>query len=159
MGAPQSTSRPQSGATLLLSRLFTSLPFGDAQHRWAALLDRCSLAWICAPQFHSAPLHHHHLSSCQPCTPCQAVIRSWWCTTFPRKFIIFPFKLHFDSLQANLSIPTLQISQIEPNDIAIEFHPLARPESFGNTRNASSFFAPLMNCLFLCLSALKRWEI
>ena len=47
MGAP----RPRSGAPQFHSRLFTSLPFGDAQHRWAALLERRSLAWICALNF------------------------------------------------------------------------------------------------------------
>jgi hypothetical protein len=36
--------RPLSGAPLVNSRLFTSLPFGDAQHRWAAPLDRRSFA-------------------------------------------------------------------------------------------------------------------
>jgi hypothetical protein len=53
----------------------------------------------------------------------------------------------------------LWISQIEPNDIGIKFRPLARPELFGNARSASSFFALLMNCMFLCLSALMRWKI
>ena len=102
MGAP----RPRSGAPLFHSTLFPSLPFGDTQHRWAAPLDRRSLAWICAPQFHSALLHHHHHSPCPPCTPHQALL-SWWRTSFPREFIILPFKLHFDSPRANLSIPTL----------------------------------------------------
>jgi len=65
MGAP----RPQSGAPLFYSRLFTSLHFSDAQHRWAAPLDMRSLAWDCTPQFHSALLHHHHHSPCPHCTP------------------------------------------------------------------------------------------
>jgi len=107
MGAPQSPPRPRSGAALFHSRLFTSLPFGDAQHRWVAPLDRRSSAWICAPQFHSALLHHHHHSPCPPCTPHQAHLPSCWGTNFPHEFIILPFKLHFDSPQANLWIPTL----------------------------------------------------
>jgi len=159
MGAAQSPPRPRSGAPLFHSRLFTSLPFGDAQHRWTAPLDRRSLAWFCAPQFHSALLHHHHLSSCPPCTPHQALVLSWWHTSLPREFILLPFKLPLDSPRANVSIPTRSISQIEPNDIGIQFRQLARPESFGNTRNASSFFAPLMNCVFLRSSALMRLEI
>jgi hypothetical protein len=102
MGAPQ----PRSGAPLFHSTLFPSLPFGDAQHRWAAPLDRRSLAWICAIQFHSALLHHHHHSPCPPCTPHQALL-CWWRTSCPREFIILTFKLHFDSPRDNLSIPTL----------------------------------------------------
>ena len=47
MGAP----RPRSGASQFHSRLSTYLPFGDAQHRWAAPLERRSLAWICALNF------------------------------------------------------------------------------------------------------------
>ena len=97
MGAP----RPRSGAPLFHSTPFPSLPFGDAQHRWAAPLDRRSLAWICAPQFHSALLHHHHHSPCPPWTPHQALL-SWWRTSFPCEFIILPFKLHFDCPRANL---------------------------------------------------------
>ena len=159
MGAPQSPPQSRSVAPLFYSRLCISLPLGDAQHRWAFPLDRRSLAWICTPQFHSALLHHHHLSLCPPCNPHQALLFSWWRSSFPREFIILPFKLHFDSPGANLSIPTLEKSQIEPNDIGIRFRPLARPESFGNTTNTSSLFAPLMNCVFLGLSALMRWEI
>jgi len=159
MGPPQSPPRPRSGVPLLHSRLYTSLRFGDAQRRWAAPLDRRSLAWICSPQIHSALLYHHHHSSCPPYTPHQALLLSWWRTSFPHKFIILPFKLHFDSPRANLPIPTLYISQIELNNIGTQFSPLARPESFGNTRSASSFFEPLMNCVFLHLSALMRWVI
>jgi len=134
------TPLPRLEAPQIHSRLFTSLPFGDAQHWWAAPVDRCSLAWICAPQFHSALLHYHHHCPCPPCTPHQALLLFWCCISFPRKFIIFPFKLHFDSSLGNLSIPTLLISQIEPNDVWIQFRPLTRPRLFGNTRSASSFF-------------------
>jgi hypothetical protein len=133
-------------------------PFGDAQHRWAAPLDRRSLAWICTLQFHSALRHHHHHSPCPPCTPHQALLLSRWCTSFPRGFIILPFKLHIGSMRANLSIPTLLILPIKRNDIVIQFRPLARPKSFGNRRSTSSFFVRLMNCVFLGLSALMRWE-
>jgi hypothetical protein len=70
-----------------------------------------------------------------------------------------PFKLHFDSLQANLSIPTFSISQIEPNYIGIQFHPLARLESFGNIRCTYSFFATLMTRVFLHSSAPMRYEM
>jgi hypothetical protein len=99
-------SRPRSGVPLFHSLPYPSLPFGDAQHRWAAPLDRCSFAWILTPQFHSALLHRHHHSPCPPCTPHHALL-SWWRTSFPHEFIILPFKLHFDSPRANLSIPTL----------------------------------------------------
>ena len=66
-------------------------------------LHRRSLAWICAPQFHSALLHHHQHSPCPPHTPNQALLLSWWHTSFPREFIILPFKLHFDSPRYNLN--------------------------------------------------------
>jgi len=91
MGAPPSPSQPRSGAPRVHSRIFTSLPFGDAQYRLAAPLGRRSLGWIFAPQFHSALLHHHHLSACPPCTPHQALLLSWWRTSFPRRLIILPF--------------------------------------------------------------------
>jgi hypothetical protein len=117
------------------------------------------MAWICTPEFHSALLHHHRHSPCAPCTPYQALFLSSWRTSVLHEFIILPFKLHFDSLQANLPIPTLQISQIKPNIIGIQFRTLARPESFGKTGSTSSFFASLMNCVFLRLSALMRWDI
>jgi hypothetical protein len=84
MGAPW----PWSESPEFHSRLFTSLPFGDAHHTWAAPLERHSLARICVPQFHSALLHHHHHSLCAPCTPHQAVLLSWWRTLFCPKFII-----------------------------------------------------------------------
>jgi len=159
MGVPQSPPQPRSGAPLFHSRPFTFLPFGNAQHRWAAPLDRRSLGWICTPQFHSALLHHQHHSPCPPCTPHQALLLFWSRTSFSHEFIILSFKLHFNSPWANLSIPTLQISQIGPNNIGIQFHPLARPESFRNTRSTSSFFARLLNCVFLRLLALMRWGI
>ena len=71
MGAPQSPPRPRLGAPLFHSRLFSSLPFRRCS-AWIgccdgyALLNPCrrSLAWICAPQFHSAPLHSHQHSPC-----------------------------------------------------------------------------------------------
>ena len=107
MGAPQSLPQPRSGAPLFHSRFFTSLPFRDAHHRWVAPLDRRSLACICAPQFHSALLHHHHHSHCPPCAPHQALLLSWWHTSFPCEFIILPFNHQFDSPRANFSIPTV----------------------------------------------------
>jgi hypothetical protein len=61
------------------------------------------LDWICASQFHSVLLHHHHHSPCPPCTPHQALLLSWWRTSFPREFIILPCKLRFDSPRANLT--------------------------------------------------------
>jgi len=126
-----------------------------------ALLNPCrpSLAWLCCPQLHSMLLLQHQHSHCPPCTPHKALLICWWRTSFSSEFIILRFKLHFDSLRANISIPTFSISQIELNDIGIQFDPLARLELFGNMRSASSFFAPLMNCVFLRLLALMRWEI
>ena len=100
--------RPRSGAPLFYSRLIISLPLGDAQHTWATPLDRRSLTSICAPQFHSALLHHHHHSPCPPCTPHQALHLSWWHTSFPHELIILPFKLHVDSLWPDLT------SQMQP---------------------------------------------
>jgi hypothetical protein len=101
------TSRPRSGAPLFHFSLFTSRPFGDAQYRWAAPWERHTMASICAPQFHSAPLHHHQHFSCPPYTRHQALLLSWWRTSFASEFLILPFKLHFDSLRASLSIPNL----------------------------------------------------
>jgi len=107
MGALQSPPRPWLRLPLFHSRHFTSLPFGDAQHGWATLLDRCSLALICAPKFHSTLLHHHHHSPCPPCTPHQILLPSWWHTSFPHKFILLPFKFHFNSPWVNLAVLTL----------------------------------------------------
>jgi len=116
MGAPQSTPRPWSGAPLFHSRHFTSLPFRHCS-AWTggsagfALLNLCwrSLAWICAPQFHSALLHHHQHSPCPLRTPHHALVLSWRFTSFPPEFIILPFKLNFDSPQANFNCNVLDI--------------------------------------------------
>jgi len=99
MGAPQSPPRPQIGAPLFHSRLVTSLPF----HHCSALIGcstgytllnprRRSLAWIFAPQFHSALLHHHQHSPCPPRTPHQALLLSSWRTSFSPEFVIFAFQ-------------------------------------------------------------------
>jgi len=102
MGAPQSPPRPRIEVPLFHSRLVTSLPF---QHCSAlmgcsagyALLNprRCSLAWIFTPQFHSALLHHHQHSPWPPQTPHQALLVSWWRTSFSPEFVIFAFQTPF----------------------------------------------------------------
>jgi len=66
---------------------------------------------------------------------------------------------HLDLQLANISLHLCWISQIEPNDIGILFHLLARYEWSTNRRRASSFFVPLMNCVFLLLLALMRWAM
>jgi len=71
---------------------------------------RRSLAWIFAPQFHSALLHRHHHSPCPPRTPDQALLLSWWRTSFSPEFVIFAFRTHFDSLLANLNSNLLDIT-------------------------------------------------
>jgi hypothetical protein len=77
-----------------------------------ALFDPCqhSLGWICTPEFHSALLHRHQHSPCPRSTPHQALLASVWCTAFPTEFIILRFKLHFDSLRANLNSSLLDIT-------------------------------------------------
>ena len=52
-----------------------------------------------------------------------------------------------------------KIPQIERQDIGIQFHPLARLESFRNPRSIFSVFLPLKNCVLLRFSALMRCEI
>ena len=61
MGSPQSPPQSRLGVPLFHSRLFTSFPFRrcsawmGCSAAWALLNPRRrSLAWICAPQFHSA---------------------------------------------------------------------------------------------------------
>ena len=117
MGATQSPPRPRLGAPLFHSRHFASLPFRRCSARMGcsagyALLDprRCSLAWICTLQFHSAPLHRHQHSHCRPSTPHQTLLLSLWRTSFPPEFILLPFKLHFNSLRANLNSKLLDIT-------------------------------------------------
>jgi hypothetical protein len=124
-----------------------------------ALINLClsSLAWICTLQFDSALLHHHQHSPCPPCTPHQALLHSWLPTSLPPKLNILRFKLRFNSPRANLNSKVFDMTN-QPNNIGIQLCPLARPESFGNPRSAFCFFILLMNCGFLCLSALIRWE-
>ena len=69
-----------------------------------------SLASICAPQFHSALLDHHQHSPCTPRTPHQSLLLSWRRTPFPPEVIMLPFKLHFDSPQANHNSNILDIT-------------------------------------------------
>ena len=117
MGAPESPPQPRLGAPLFHSRLFASIPFGRCS-AWMGcsagfgLLDphRHSFAWICTLQFHSALLHHHQHSPGPPRTPHQAFLLSWRRTSFPPKFLILPFKLHFDPPRANLNSNLLDIT-------------------------------------------------
>ena len=130
------------------------------------------LCWICAAQSRSALRgldFPPSISFCTPPSPSALPLPTSNSTSgtdpFLMAHLVFPQIRHICLSNPILihpsltSIPTFQISQIEPNDIRIEFHPLARPESFGNTRSASSSFAPWMTCVFLRLSALMRWEI
>jgi len=133
MGGPQSPPPPPFGAPLLHSRLFTSLHFWRFCS-WMgcsavyALLNRrrSSLAWICAPPFHSAHLHHHQRSLAHHA---HHIRPSFFSGGAPR---FLPHSSHCYS-NSNLihreltSISTFWISQIEPNDVGIPFHPLARP--------------------------------
>jgi len=146
--------------TLYLPPHFAMLSMGGCSPG-SALLNphRCSFAWLCSAQLHSALLHQHEHSPCPPWSPHQALLFSWWRTAFSSEFIILPFKPCFDSLQANVSIPTIEISQMKQNNIGIQFQPLAMLDLFGNTRSVSSFYAQLMNCMCLHLLALIRWEI
>ena len=107
MGAPQTPSQPRLGAPLFCSRLFTSLPL-------SALLSMDGLlCCIGAPQSPSAILGLDLPPSISFCitisTPLdhltrhQALLLSWWRTSFSPEFIILPFNLHFDSPQANLN--------------------------------------------------------
>jgi hypothetical protein len=73
-------------------------------------LHWCSMAWICAPQFHSALLHRNQHSPCRPSTPHQALLLSLRRTSFPPKLIILPLKLHCSSLWANLNSNRLDIT-------------------------------------------------
>jgi len=117
LGAPHSPPWPQFGAPRYDSWHFNSLPFRRCS-AWMgcsagyALLNSHwhSLAWICTPQFHSALLHYHQHSPCPPRTPHQALLLSWWCTSFSHEFIILPFKLHFDSPQAIINFNHLDIT-------------------------------------------------
>ena len=101
-GAPQSPPRPRIGAPLFHSRLVTSVPFQRCS-AWMGcsagyvLLNprRRSLAWIFAPEFHSALRHHHQHSPCPPRTPHQALLLSWWRTWFSPEFVIFAFQSPF----------------------------------------------------------------
>ena len=102
MGAPQSPPQPRIGVPLFHSRLVTSLPFQHCSTlmgcsaRYALLNPRWHfLAWIFATQFHSALLHHHQHSHCPPRTPHQALLLSWWCTSFSPEFVIFAFQTPF----------------------------------------------------------------
>jgi len=102
MGADLSPPPPRFVAPLFHSRLISSLPF----RRYSAWMGRStrlallnprrqSLAWLCAPQFHSALLHHHQHSPCPPCTPHQALLLCWWRTSFSPEFILLPFQTPF----------------------------------------------------------------
>ena len=122
------------------------------------------LCWICAPQSPSALLgldFRSSISFCAPPSPSALPLPTSNSTSgtppFLMAHLIFP-RIHHIYISNPIvihhsltSIPTFYISQIEPDDTGIQFHPLARPESFGKTRSATSFFAPWMNCGFLRL--------
>jgi len=103
MGAAQSPPQPSRiEAPLFHSRLVTSLRFQRCSALMGcsaeyALLNprRRSLAWIFAPQFHLALLHHHQHSPCWPQSRHQALLHSWWHTSFSPEFVIFAFQTPF----------------------------------------------------------------
>jgi hypothetical protein len=117
MGAPHSPLRPQLGAPLFDSRLFTSLPFRRCS-AWMGCFTRYVvldprqrlLAWICAPPFDSGLLHRHQHFPCLASTTHHALLLSLWCTSLPTEFIILPLKLHSDSLLANHNSNLLDIT-------------------------------------------------
>jgi len=140
-------------------------PFSAAQHRWAAPLDMRSSIPVGTPWPGFATLNFILHSSITISTPIAHLVHHIRHSSFPCGAHLFPpnssyclsnsILIHRDLI----SIPTFSISQIEPVDFGIQFHPLTRPESFGNTRSAFIFLALLMNCVFLRLLALMRWKI
>lgn len=74
-------------------------------------------------------------------------------------YIIFPSKLHFASQLANISLHLCQITQIEPKDVRTQFRLFAAYELLPHTTSISSFFVPLMNCVFLFSSAMTTGEM
>jgi len=116
VGASESSPQSQLGVPLFYFQLFTSLPC-QCCSAWVVCSTAyarlnpywCSLGWICAPQFHSALVHHHQHSPCPPRTPHLVLLLSLWHTSVFPEFIIVPFKFHFDSLQPNLNSTLLDI--------------------------------------------------
>jgi len=51
----------------------------------------------------------------------QALLLSWWRTSFPTEFIILPFKLHFDSPQANLNSNPLRYHKSSKTTLEFNF--------------------------------------
>jgi len=51
------------------------------------------------------------------------------------------------------------MSEIKPNSIGIQFHPLSRSESYANANTISSFIVQMMNQVVLHLEALISREI
>jgi len=120
------------------------------------------LCWICAHQSPSALLgldFRPSISFCAPPSPSALPLPTsnppWGTPPVLVTHLVFPRIRHIRLSNLILihhsltSIPTCCIFQTEPNDIGIWFYPLARAESFGNTRTAFSFVAPLMNRWFL----------
>jgi hypothetical protein len=109
-------------------------PFGTAQHVCAAPRDMCSSIHVSTtwPGFaplmfilHSTstiskPLPHlvHHIRHCS--FPCGALLFPLISSYCHSNFILIHCEL--------TSIPTLYISQIEPDDIGVEFGPFASPK-------------------------------
>jgi len=99
MGTPQS---PMRSAWISFQTLY--LP----PHLALLSMDG-QLRWIGSPQSQSALLGLDLRPSISFCitistpldhlTRCQALLHSWWRTSFSPEFIILPFKLHFDSPQ------------------------------------------------------------
>jgi len=165
MGAPQSP--PQLGLEVPQIHSLLSTPPLQRYSGWMpAWLNRHSSIPIGAPLSGFVLLNFILCSSITICTPIahparphQALLISWGHISFPPKFIILPFTLYFDSQLANISNPTISISQIKLNNIGIQFYPLTRPKWFANMRSTCSLFPQLMNCVILHLSAIKRLEI
>jgi len=118
-GAPQTHPQSREGASLFNLSHFASVlvwccPGWKRCSTGYALLNshRHSSGWICTPQCHSALPYDHQHSSCPPRTTCQELLLSCWPTSFSPELIKLRFKIHFDSLQANLNCSLLDIPNL-----------------------------------------------
>jgi len=137
-GLPQSPPHPRLGGHLFHSTLFSSLSCRRCKacmgcSAGLALLNphRRSLAWISDSQFHSALLYHRQHSPCPPRTPHQVPLLPWERTSSSPKFIILPFKLHFDSPQANLNSKPFRYHKWNQTTLESNFTHSAGPNHWG----------------------------
>lgn len=127
---------------------------------WEWLLRNLSQqisAMIRAPLYHCVNLHDLQYRSSLHSSPQLMLNYSWSHLPLSLKFIILPFKFHFDFLLANISLPIVSYSSL--SQIPLEYTFILRYKSSANTNSTDNVLFVLRICMIHLLWALVQTYI